>query len=115
MDMAARVEVSDGGDGQRPRMRRHVEAVRQQRHRAERRARDDFPDHHDGGQRDDNSRPALVARMIRPQEDRSEARRVGKECVSTCRYRWSPYHYKKTQPEQHLTLYTLHKDRARWT
>src|SRR3546814_8597988 len=23
---------------------------------------------------------------------RSEARRVGKECVSTCRYRWSPYH-----------------------
>src|SRR3546814_11503247 len=26
---------------------------------------------------------------------RSEERRVGKECVSTCRYRWSPYHYKK--------------------
>src|SRR3546814_2689902 len=25
-------------------------------------------------------------------EDRSEERRVGKECVSTCRYRWSPYH-----------------------
>src|SRR3546814_14985747 len=23
----------------------------------------------------------------------SEARRVGKECVSTCRSRWSPYHY----------------------
>src|SRR3546814_11353484 len=23
---------------------------------------------------------------------RSEKRRVGKECVSTCRYRWSPYH-----------------------
>src|SRR3546814_10990630 len=23
---------------------------------------------------------------------RSEARRVGKECGSTCRYRWSPYH-----------------------
>src|SRR3546814_11683362 len=22
---------------------------------------------------------------------RSEVRRVGKECVSTCRYRWSPY------------------------
>src|SRR3546814_14886200 len=28
----------------------------------------------------------------RPQDDRSEERRVGKECVSTCRYRWSPYH-----------------------
>src|SRR3546814_15889172 len=24
---------------------------------------------------------------------RSEERRVGKECVSTCRSRWSPYHY----------------------
>src|SRR3546814_5255824 len=24
--------------------------------------------------------------------DRSEERRVGKECVSACRYRWSPYH-----------------------
>src|SRR3546814_15985474 len=27
---------------------------------------------------------------------RSEERSVGKECVSTCRSRWSPYHYKKT-------------------
>src|SRR3546814_17912661 len=26
---------------------------------------------------------------------RSEERRVGKECVSTCRYRGSPYPYKK--------------------
>src|SRR3546814_11535857 len=26
---------------------------------------------------------------------RSEERRVGKECVSTCRSRGSPYHYKK--------------------
>src|SRR3546814_13464997 len=25
-------------------------------------------------------------------EWRSEERRVGKECVSTCRYRWWPYH-----------------------
>src|SRR3546814_9832151 len=24
--------------------------------------------------------------------ERSEERRVGKECVSTCRSRWSPYH-----------------------
>src|SRR3546814_11597239 len=28
---------------------------------------------------------------------RSEERRVGKECVSTCRSRWSPYHYKKNK------------------
>src|SRR3546814_15957391 len=25
-------------------------------------------------------------------QSRSEERRVGKECVSTCRSRWSPYH-----------------------
>src|SRR3546814_4524909 len=25
-------------------------------------------------------------------QTRSEERRVGKECVSTCRSRWSPYH-----------------------
>src|SRR3546814_12951103 len=28
---------------------------------------------------------------------RSEDRRVGKECVSTCRSRWSPIHEKKKQ------------------
>src|SRR3546814_11279504 len=27
--------------------------------------------------------------------ERSEERRVGKECVSTCRSRWTPNHYKK--------------------
>src|SRR3546814_18362337 len=34
---------------------------------------------------------------------RSEERRVGKECVSKCRSRWSPYHYKKktTQNQSH--------------
>src|SRR3546814_11900540 len=30
-----------------------------------------------------------------PARLRSEERRVGKECVSTCRSRWSPYTYKK--------------------
>src|SRR3546814_14430094 len=28
---------------------------------------------------------------------RSEERRVGKECVSTCKSRWSPYHKKKQE------------------
>src|SRR3546814_13688725 len=32
-----------------------------------------------------------------PPENRSEERRVGKECVSTCRSRWSPYRLKKTK------------------
>src|SRR3546814_16009654 len=31
---------------------------------------------------------------------RSEERRVGNEGVSTCRYRWSPYHEKKTRNKQ---------------
>src|SRR3546814_19332331 len=34
---------------------------------------------------------ALVALGLE-QVDRSEERRVGKECVSTCRSRWSTYH-----------------------
>src|SRR3546814_20135959 len=37
----------------------------------------------------------LVALPDRPRLRRSEERRVGKECVSTCRSRWSPYHSKK--------------------
>src|SRR3546814_3594291 len=32
-----------------------------------------------------------VARAVRAR-GRSEERRVGKECVRTCRSRWSPYH-----------------------
>src|SRR3546814_1483379 len=35
-----------------------------------------------------DGRPAYRCRVI----GRSEERRVGKECVSTCRSRWSPYH-----------------------
>src|SRR3546814_17117306 len=33
--------------------------------------------------------------------ERSEERRVGKECVSTCRYRWSPYHKKKKKNKKY--------------
>src|SRR3546814_15382680 len=32
----------------------------------------------------------LAGKLTR--RNRSEERRVGKECVSTCRSRWSPYH-----------------------
>src|SRR3546814_12222726 len=36
---------------------------------------------------------ALRSQVKAASEDgRSEERRVGKECVSTCRSRWSPYH-----------------------
>src|SRR3546814_8363505 len=35
----------------------------------------------------------LIRQAVREKfEPRSEERRVGKECVSTCRSRWSPYH-----------------------
>src|SRR3546814_11648181 len=33
-----------------------------------------------------------VAMAVDEHITRSEERRVGKECVSTCRSRWSPYH-----------------------
>src|SRR3546814_12279623 len=36
------------------------------------------------------------------QGKRSEERRVGKEWVSTCRYRWSPYHEKKKKDTQYI-------------
>src|SRR3546814_16934894 len=36
---------------------------------------------------------------------RSEERRVGKECVSTCRSRWSPSHYTKKQIDEHDKVY----------
>src|SRR3546814_7127838 len=35
---------------------------------------------------------ALLSNYEYWQACRSEERRVGKECVSTCRSRWSPYH-----------------------
>src|SRR3546814_12258681 len=48
--------------------------------------------------------PDGEVRLIEPLGDqrflepyRSEERRVGEECVSTCRSRWSPYHYKKKE------------------
>src|SRR3546814_12766644 len=39
---------------------------------------------------------------------RSEERRVGKECVSTCRYRWSPYNKKKKQKINVSVLTSTH-------
>src|SRR3546814_11338501 len=39
--------------------------------------------------------PVAVEPHIEDPANRAEERRVGKECVSTGRYRWSPYHSKK--------------------
>src|SRR3546814_5718605 len=35
---------------------------------------------------------SLFKGRVEAETRRSEERRVGKECVSTCRSRWSPYH-----------------------
>src|SRR3546814_17825231 len=44
---------------------------------------------------------------------RSEERRVGKGCVSTCRSRWSPYHYTQKKTREYIYTYqTNHKKRA---
>src|SRR3546814_19054885 len=41
-------------------------------------------------------------RLVQMGEGRSEERRVGQECVSTCRYRWSPSHYKKKKQKRDI-------------
>src|SRR3546814_2140789 len=43
----------------------------------------------DAGQGESNIRRYVIEKDL---VERSEERRVGKECVSTCRSRWSPYH-----------------------
>src|SRR3546814_13103326 len=53
-----------------------------------------------------NTRAVLAGEAL-PADDvvveacRSEERRVGKACVSTCRSRWSPYHSKKKHKYEH--------------
>src|SRR3546814_16155527 len=41
---------------------------------------------------DQNATENTPFSYVVPATSRSEERRVGKECVSTCRSRWSPYH-----------------------
>src|SRR3546814_17997373 len=38
---------------------------------------------------------SLCPQQTQARSNRSDDRRVGTECVSTCRSRWSPYNYKK--------------------
>src|SRR3546814_15834300 len=47
----------------------------------------------------DDEQSVTQIRLLHPDKigQRSEERRVGKEGVSTGRYRWSPYHEKKKQ------------------
>src|SRR3546814_14408435 len=50
----------------------------------------------------------IVGRRKSTRSQRSEERRVGKECVSTCRSRWSQYTYKK-KTSQNTEEYRKHK------
>src|SRR3546814_20438915 len=72
--------------------------------------RDDLGDRTDHGQ---------AARALEPRRGRvadthlrkrSEERRVGKECVSTCRSWWAPYHYKKKQNRVRTSPYENHRN-----
>src|SRR3546814_11740008 len=51
--------------------------------------------------------PARTGRRLhgRDLRARSEERRVGKECVSTCRYRWSPYNKKQNIQKKETARY----------
>src|SRR5213082_3616925 len=48
----------------------------------------------------DPGRAEGLGRVLEHREaERSEERRVGKECLTQCRSRWSRYHYKKNYVE----------------
>src|SRR3546814_13826152 len=55
--------------------------------------------------------PGLRPLVAELRPERSDERRGGKQCVSTCRYRWPPYHQKKnihpelTQKSTNVTHY----------
>src|SRR3546814_17752093 len=52
----------------------------------------------------------LVITVCTPASIRSEERRLGKECVSTCRSRWSPSPLKIKTPTEHKLLLHLIND-----
>src|SRR3546814_5783098 len=69
-------------------LRRHRDALRYRGHRSRRvdRVLGRVPDGDRQGAR------LVRGRRVGRNRVKSEERRVGKECVSTCRSRWSPYH-----------------------
>src|SRR3546814_11458491 len=55
-----------------------------------------------------DSLSAIVSFGVQTRDGRSEERRVGKECVSTCRSRWWRYHkQKKDKYSNILSTYLL--------
>src|SRR3546814_12851492 len=64
------------------------------------RRRDALLGRRDRGRGIADDRPRSAAYQRHRGLARSEERRVGKECVSTCRSRWSPDHYKKQKKKR---------------
>src|SRR3546814_19491990 len=64
------------------------------------------PGQHAAGERHEETAPQCVQagspRAKKVAGSRSEARRAGKECVSTCRSRWLPDHLNKKQNQTQL-------------
>src|SRR3546814_15202542 len=77
--------------------------ARRDRHRNEVAAEKDAGDVAEGEERGGERRGGRILRAgkVARSRLRSEERRVGKECVSTCRYRWSPYPYNKKNKKIH--------------
>ena len=81
MDVPVRSHLSPLTDDQVSRVRARWE--REKRERAQKQAAPPAP-----ARRRRGAATAVAAEPV----VRSEERRVGKECVTTCRSRWSPYH-----------------------
>src|SRR3546814_13973926 len=87
-----RVEEGDGGDRQEEDADAAAEELPEVALEQDVGLLDAFLEHLAEDEADHHGRQREVA-----QPHRSEERRVGKECVSTCRSRWSPYPSKKKQ------------------
>lgn len=67
--MFARVGISECRNQHRTRVRRHVQAIGDERKRPEQTATEDFCDHHGRAQRNHRPRPALILFMTGTQKD----------------------------------------------
>src|SRR3546814_14784803 len=86
-----------------PELRERVEDVVLNRRRDGTERLLEIAEKHKGGKRE---RGTGNGEQLVWRDGRSEERRVGTECVSTCRSRWSPYQSKKYK-SMSLTRYSL--------
>src|SRR3546814_20458629 len=64
------------------------------------------PQHRSSARRLEGFRAAMTAQGLAVEEyyfvESSAEARAGQECVSTCRYRWSPYHQQKIKSYEYV-------------